>query len=801
MREKSKTDQRLSSQIHRVFLLTFLLGCIVSLILFIPSEISKFKAFVDRIDELIITLIDSKKGRIAFDIYMKNEEALTKQLEDFLNFDDVQTVDVFDPEGNLIKSTDPKEAYKLDFENNTSEESESTVKFNFSRGANLEYTAKLTVAGDTTGYLKIYYSMEKIVRQTIISAVLIVGFILIVFFLYMLLIDKLLKRVVTTPLEQLEKGMQEIEKGNLGAQVNVNSGNEINAITDTFNKMSIENKDLYESLNNMNKTLEKKVAQRTEELNQKNTSLEKAKAEAEKLAVQAKKANKAKSEFLANMSHEIRTPLNGVIGFSELLSGTSLNELQYKYVDNIEKSADVLLSIISDILDFSKIEAGKLDLEFIKTDLKKLIRETLDILNYQAQKKGLELQVNLESTIPHFAIFDPVRMKQVLVNLIGNAIKFTEKGSVKVIVHFSTVDKLTGSFNFQVKDTGIGISEEQKKRLFKAFSQADTSITRKYGGTGLGLVISNMLLKKMGSSLNVKSEPGKGSTFYFTIDTEYSYEKRDVKEPEPEKEALQVITGNPKILIAEDVSINRELIKNLLEQMIPQVQLSMAKDGEDVLEKATNDTYDLILMDIQMPKMSGLEATRKIREKERQTAQHVPVIALSAEVMKETIEKGMDAGMDDFLTKPIKYKALNEVMIKYLSANKRETIEKNKEQEHNLSAVLYGVNFQDGIDRLLGNREAYLAMLEGFIEETQSDIHEIEKAIETDDTETMKNLAHKIKGTAGNLAVFIVEEKTARLEEAVRNDDKTSYIERFLQLKSEIEKFTQSFKKSQKSML
>jgi len=675
------------------------------------------------------------------------------------------------------------------------------VKFNFSRGANLEYTAKLTVAGDTTGYLKIYYSMEKIIRQTIISAVLIVGFILIVFFLYMLLIDKLLKRVVTTPLEQLEKGMQEIEKGNLGAQVNVNSGNEINAITDTFNKMSIENKDLYESLNNMNKTLEKKVAQRTEELNQKNTSLEKAKAEAEKLAVQAKKANKAKSEFLANMSHEIRTPLNGVIGFSELLSGTSLNELQYKYVDNIEKSADVLLSIISDILDFSKIEAGKLDLEFIKTDLKKLIRETLDILNYQAQKKGLELQVNLESTIPHFAIFDPVRMKQVLVNLIGNAIKFTEKGSVKVIVHFSTVDKLTGSFNFQVKDTGIGISEEQKKRLFKAFSQADTSITRKYGGTGLGLVISNMLLKKMGSSLNVKSEPGKGSTFYFTIDTEYSYEKRDVKEPEPEKEALQVITGNPKILIAEDVSINRELIKNLLEQMIPQVQLSMAKDGEDVLEKATNDTYDLILMDIQMPKMSGLEATRKIREKERQTAQHVPVIALSAEVMKETIEKGMDAGMDDFLTKPIKYKALNEVMIKYLSANKRETIEKNKEQEHNLSAVLYGVNFQDGIDRLLGNREAYLAMLEGFIEETQSDIHEIEKAIETDDTETMKNLAHKIKGTAGNLAVFIVEEKTARLEEAVRNDDKTSYIERFLQLKSEIEKFTQSFKKSQKSML
>src|SRR6056297_1179338 len=351
MRKKKKVNKGLSSQIHKVFLLTFILGCIISLALFIPSEINKFKAFVKRIDELIITLIDSKKGRIAFDIYMGNDAALTKQIEDFLDFNDVQTVDVFDPQGNLLRSTESKELYKLDIEKINTEESLSSVNYNLSRGAYLEYTSKLTVAGDTTGYLKMYYSMEKIVRQTVIFAILILAFIVMVFFLYMLFIDKLLKKVVTTPLEHLKQGMQEIEKGNLGVQVNVNAGNEIDTITDSFNKMSGENKELYERLNNMNKTLEIKVAQRTEELKHKNISLEKAKAEAEKLAKEAKKANKAKPEFLANMSHEIRTPLNGVIGFSELLSATSLNEIQHKYVENIEKSADVLLGIITDILD------------------------------------------------------------------------------------------------------------------------------------------------------------------------------------------------------------------------------------------------------------------------------------------------------------------------------------------------------------------------------------------------------------------------------------------------------------------
>ena len=662
----TNVNKSLSSQIHKVFLITFIIGCLISFILFIPSEINKFKAFVNRIDELLITLIDAKKGRIAFDIYMKNDASMTKLIEDFLGFEGIQAVDVFDVEGKLLKSTETKEPYMLDINDEEFQANFSLVRYNLFKGAHLEYTCELVVAGDTSGYMRLYYSMDKILRQTVVSTILIVGFIIIIFFVYMFIIDKLLKNVVRMPLEKLGKGMQEIEKGNLGVQIDINIGNEIDAITDTFNKMSRENKELYERLNKMNKDLETTVAQRTQELKQKNISLEMAKVEAEKLALEAKKANRAKSEFLANMSHEIRTPLNGVIGFAELLTGTSMNELQRKYAENIVLSADVLLNIISDILDFSKIEAGKLELELMKTDIRKLIQETGDILEYQAMKKELEMKLTLEKNLPTFGLFDPVRLKQVLVNLIGNAIKFTEEGTVEVKVGFDDLDEEKGTFHFQVKDTGIGISQEQKKRLFKAFSQADTSITRKYGGTGLGLVISNMLLKKMGSSLNVESKPAKGSVFSFSIITKYTDEGEKVYKGEPEKENLTVINGSPRILIVEDVSVNRELIKNFVRQMIPDVKTDEAEDGLKAVKKAKDYQYDMILMDIQMPKMGGLEATKKIRENESEGTGQVPIIALSAEVIKETMEKGKAVGMNDFLSKPINQKTLNDLLKKYL---------------------------------------------------------------------------------------------------------------------------------------
>ena len=231
-------------------------------------------------------------------------------------------------------------------------------------------------------------------------------------------------------------------------------------------------------------------------------------------------ASKAKTEFLANMSHEIRTPLNGVIGFSELLNNTNLTPLQKQYLQNTCTSAHSLMGIINDILDFSKIEAGKLELEKIKTDITELIEDTSDIIRYQASIKGIELLVNVNHNMPRYAVVDPVRLRQILVNLLNNAVKFTERGEIELKVTFTKKKNNLGTFGFFVRDTGIGISPEQEKKLFKAFSQADSSTTRKFGGTGLGLIISNKLAKKMGGEIKLKSEPGKGTTFFFDITTE-----------------------------------------------------------------------------------------------------------------------------------------------------------------------------------------------------------------------------------------------------------------------------------------
>ncbi|HPF17483.1 MAG TPA: ATP-binding protein [Thermotogota bacterium] len=789
MREKNK---RLSSQIHKVFLVTFVFGCLFSFILFIPSEMSKFKAFIDRIDELIITLIESKKGRMAFDMYMENDTALTQQLKDFLNFHDVLGVDLFDAKGRFLKSTQSKEPYSLDAQVLDSKENESLIQYHLFKGAYLEYTSSLTVAGEITGYMKLYYSIEKIVRQTVIFAILIMALILIIFFIYMLMIDKLLKRVVTDPLVILGKGMQEIEKGNLGIQIDNHSGNEIDDITGVFNKMSLENRELYDQLNQMNRTLEKRVAERTQELNRQNVVLEQAKMKAERLAFEAEKANKAKSEFLANMSHEIRTPLNGVIGFCELLTTTSLNELQHQYVSNIENSGDALLGIINDILDLSKIEAGKLELELIKTNINIILDETMEIFQYQAIKKGLRLEMFIENTIPIYALMDPIRLKQILVNLIGNAIKFTEKGAVQIRIGCDIIDRHSAAFHFKVLDTGIGISEEQGKRLFKAFSQADSSITRKYGGTGLGLVISNMLLKKMGSQLSVKSELGKGSVFSFTIQTEYCDE-----EPEtvtiPKKEEKALILGNYKILIAEDVSINRDLIISMLSQLIPNVQIIVAKNGLEAVEKTQSEKPDLILMDIQMPVMSGVEATKEIRKWQNGSDSSIPIIALSAEVMKESLEKCQKAGMNGFLSKPIKQKALIDMINNHLRSERQEMQVENAEQNSNTPAVLYGVNIKQGLERVLGNHGIYDTLLQSFFSELPKDIEDIENAIQETDMQTTKNLVHRLKGTASNLSVDAIEEKAKLLEKTLYAEDQPGIKKSLLQLKDTCKKIIQSY--------
>ncbi len=405
----------------------------------------------------------------------------------------------------------------------------------------------------------------------------------------------------------------------------------------------------------------------------------------------AENANKSKTQFLSSMSHEIRTPLNGIIGFTDLLKETSLDEIQKKYVENVNTSANSLLEIINDILDLSKIEAGKLELDQIKTDLFKLIDDSLSIIRFQAQDKGLSLTLDIDENMPRYAIVDPVRLRHVLVNPLGNAVKFTSKGEVKLTIGFEPLDEESGQFKFSVKDTGIGINIEQKKQLFRAFSQADSSVTRKYGGTGLGLVISNSLVNKMGGNIEIESEPGEGTRFHFAITTKYFRADKENKflylNIDDEKRIIEHIS--PKIMIVEDVQMNMQLIKTIIKKQVPNAIIIEAENGNQAYEYAINAPLDIIFMDIQMPVMNGLDATKMIRKAEP-TDTHVPIIALTAVAIKEDIDTFLEAGMDDYVTKPISQLRLFQVLKKYLG--------KTPEQPIKLSSSTALVQLQKDLD-------------------------------------------------------------------------------------------------------
>jgi len=375
----------------------------------------------------------------------------------------------------------------------------------------------------------------------------------------------------------------------------------------------------------------------------------------------AEEMSQAKGEFLANMSHEIRTPMNGVIGTLQLLSDTELGPAQQEYISTAHKSAHSLLTILNDILDLSKIEAGKLNIELIPLDLREIVNELITLHTMTAEEKVIQLYADIDEQLPQVLVGDPTRIRQVLANLISNALKFTEKGHVLVRIRVvSSGDKIAG-ISFEVEDTGVGIKEEVIDKLFNEFTQADGSTTRKYGGTGLGLAIVKQLVEMMQGQFGVESTPGEGSIFWFRIPLEISKEQsiKQLEVQEPEQKGK--LSGH--VLLVEDNPINQMVAQKMLEKI--GITSTLAGDGQEALNMLEQGEFDAVLMDCQMPVMDGFEATQRIRQQD--VLLKLPVIAMTANVMEGDREKCIQAGMNDYIGKPVVEADLKKTLARWLS--------------------------------------------------------------------------------------------------------------------------------------
>ncbi|MGD8783401.1 MAG: response regulator [Thioalkalispiraceae bacterium] len=609
------------------------------------------------------------------------------------------------------------------------------------------------ILGDLVGWVRVNYTLQRVAevryetwRHNIIIGVL-VAFVTILFLLIFL----------QRPMALIKRNAEFADAldQNAGEELEVNKHYyEINRLTLALNRTSKNLKEKNDSLNQkieeqkrFTEELERRVLERTEELSE--------------VRDQAVQANKSKSEFLANMSHEIRTPLTAIIGFSESLldSDQGIKE-RVESIQRIIRAGKHLLRVINEILDLSKIEANKLEIEKIPVSLPGMFKDIHSLVSLMAQEKGLSFTIDCSHPVPETIVTDPVRLKQILLNLCNNAVKFTEQGGVNIKVYCDEQNEL---LSIRVNDTGIGMTEEQIQKLFKPFSQADTSTTRKYGGTGLGLHLSKLFAEKLGGNLEVESLADLGSSFILTISTgplenvSRIHECPDFETIEMPKiversSAKKRLSGT--ILLTEDNPDNQHLVSLYLKRA--GLKIEIANNGKEALAGVESTNPDLILMDIQMPVMDGLTATRILREQ----GYKKPIIALTANALKQEQQDCYTAGCNDVCTKPIDQEKLMSVLSKHLS-----------------SADMEATTAPPIVSALLEDDPDMIDLVEQFVNKLPESVAKIQKAFDADNMELLKTEVHTLKGTSGNYGYQDMFELMKRVEFLIVTGDRDAISE------------------------